>query len=188
MDNKNKSKIVPLNNIDQITINVKKECSICFNTKKDIFGNMYLQDYRCSNKCNVNIYGEKTWYICNKCYIIWRKDNNHCIICKSQEDTTIEIVKNYNKCEKIISTLHSIPSKIKKYLNYCKKLKEISLVPTLGMFMLTIIFLVFNFSFFISLFMFCMKMKEEFCFSCFILSFIGLVHVDLCFFNWSIFT
>ena len=37
MDNKNKSKIVPLNNIDQITINVKKECSICFNTKKDIF-------------------------------------------------------------------------------------------------------------------------------------------------------
>ena len=29
--------------------------------------------------------------------------------------------------------------------------------------------------------MFCMKMKEEFCFSCFILSFIGLVHVDLCF-------
>ena len=29
--------------------------------------------------------------------------------------------------------------------------------------------------------MLCMKMKEEFCFSCFILSFIGLVLIDLCF-------
>ena len=29
--------------------------------------------------------------------------------------------------------------------------------------------------------MFCMKMKQNFCFPCFVLSFIGLVHTNLCF-------
>lgn len=181
MDNKNKSKVIPINNINKISLNIKKECSICFNTRKDMFGNIYLQDFRCSNKCNKNKNGEKTWYICNKCYIDWRKNNNHCFICRGTEDESIEIKKNYNKCEKIISAFYNIPSKIKKYLYYCKKLKEINIISTVQIFFIGIIFIIFNFAFFFSFFMFCMKMKQDFCFSCFILSFIGLVHTNLCF-------
>jgi hypothetical protein len=58
----NTTKIIPINNkIYKIIINIKrKECSVCLGTKSDIFGNIYLQDYRCSNKCNINKNGEKT--------------------------------------------------------------------------------------------------------------------------------
>ena len=181
MTNKNKSKIVPLNNINEISINIKKECSICFNTRKDIFDNIYLQDFRCSNKCNTNKNGEKTWYICNKCYIDWRKNNNHCFICRGIEDDTIEIVKNYSKCEKFISIFSNIPSKIKRYFNYCKKMKKININEIFGLFITSILFFTFNFIFFMTLFMFCIKMKEVFCLPCFIISFIGLFHLDLCF-------
>lgn len=187
----NTTKIIPINNkIYKIIINIKrKECSVCLGTKSDIFGNIYLQDYRCSNKCNINKNGEKTWFICYPCHEKWREDHDNCLICRGVEDKSEEIIKHYNKCEKLVSFCFNISSKCKNIIlnfsyNLCnlyKKIIEINICELFSIFISIMMLSIILFVIWTTLYMFCNKMKDEICIPCSIISFIGLIHTILFF-------